>query len=73
MNTVFIWLADLGIQLDDHQPDDRQLAYRVALREARREARLEARPTSSPLARLAARLGFTHKPAVSPAPCACPA
>ena len=73
MNTVFVWLADLGIQLDDHQPDDRQLAYRAALREARREARLAARSTGSPLARLVARFGLTHERVVSPAPCACPA
>jgi uncharacterized protein involved in cysteine biosynthesis len=70
MTTVFAWLADLGIQLDDYPTDDRQLAYRAALREARRAART----TSSPFARLATRFGLAPtRPTVKLAPCACAA
>ena len=37
--TVFLaWLSDLGVRLDDHEPDARQLAHIAAVRDARRQA-----------------------------------
>ncbi|HEX5149238.1 MAG TPA: hypothetical protein VFW02_09175 [Candidatus Limnocylindrales bacterium] len=70
MNTFFAWMADLGIQLDDHQPDARQRAHLAAIREARREADRG----SSRLSRLARWLGSAStRPAAQPATCSCPA
>ena len=70
MNTIFAWMADLGIQLDDHQPDARQLAYMATIREARREANRG----SSRFDRLARWLGSASiRPAASPSTCSCPA
>ncbi len=54
MNAIFARMSDLGIRLDDHEPDARQLAHMAAVRDAKREAD----GTSSPLTRLVRRLGF---------------
>lgn len=54
MTTVFAWMADLGIRLDDHEPDARQLAHMAAVREAKRQTG----GASSPFGRLARRLGL---------------
>jgi hypothetical protein len=54
MNAIFTWMSDLGIRLDDREPDARQLAHMAAVRDAKRQAGR----TSSLLARLVRRLGF---------------
>ena len=54
MNTLFAWMADLGVRFDDHEPDARQLAHLAAVREAKRQT---AR-ASSPISGLARWLGF---------------
>ncbi len=54
MTTVFAWMADLGIRLDDHEPDARQLAHMAAIRDAKRQTG----GASSPFGRLARLLGF---------------
>ena len=70
MNTIFAWMADLGIQLDDHRPDARQLAHLAAIRDARREADRGA----SWFRRLARRLdAVSTRRTANPATCACPA
>lgn len=70
MNNVLAWMAALGIQLDDHQPDARQLAHIAATRGASDQNR----NASSPLTRLARRLGFEPaRTTTEPASCACAA
>lgn len=70
MNNVLAWMAALGIQLDDHQPDARLLAHI----EATRAAREQNRNRSSPLTRLARRIGLEPiRTTIEPATCACAA
>jgi hypothetical protein len=70
MDAIFAWMADLGIRLDDHEPDARQLAHMEALREAKREAN---RGTTR-ISRLARRIGLEPvRTTTEPAPCACAA
>ena len=67
MNNVLAWMAAIGIQLDDHQPDARQLAHIAATR----DARAQIRNASSPLAGL---IGVAPVHAtIPPATCACSA
>ena len=54
MNAIFAWMSALGIRLDDHEPDARQLVHMATVRDAKRQADR----TSSPLTRLVRRLGF---------------
>jgi len=61
MNAIFARMSDLGIRLDDHEPDARQLAHMAAVRDAKRQAGR----ASSPLTRLVRRLGFVPNRATS--------
>ena len=71
MNTVFAWMAMLGVQLDDHQPDARQLAHIAAVRAARKQNR----DTAPFVTRLARAVGLVPAPAVAAGPMTscCPA
>ena len=68
MSNVLAWLAAMGVQLDDHQPDARQLAHI----EAMRQANAQNRAASSTLTRLATAVGLLPV-AAGPVPNCCPA
>ena len=70
MDAIFAWMSDLGIRLDDHEPDVRQVAHLAALREAKRQAG----PGPSRFSRLTQSLGLlTTRPTTEPVACACAA
>jgi hypothetical protein len=71
MNNVLAWMAALGIQLDDHQPDARQLEHIAATR----AAKAQNRSASSRLTRVARAVGLmpVAQTAAEPTTCACAA
>jgi hypothetical protein len=70
MTVLLAWLSDLGVRLDDHEPDARQLAHIAAVREARRQAARESSWLTRAIQRLDVR---TNRAATAPVACACAA
>lgn len=70
MTVILAWLSDLGVRLDDHQPDARQLAHIAAVREARRQAGHGPSRLIRAIRRLDVR---PNRAATAPAACACAA
>ena len=68
MDVIFAWMSDLGIRLDDHVPDERELIHMAMLRDARRDANRGR----SRFTRLTSRLGYEPiRTAPKPVACAC--
>jgi hypothetical protein len=71
MDNVLAWMAALGIQLDDHQPDARQLEHIAAAR----AAKAQNRSASSLFTRVGRAVRLIPVTQIRPAPttCACAA